>query len=92
MPKSLSVVKDCQTTEVAGRRLNRLPLQWFCVPQLLPGPIHGPLQNLPQAFWPLRPHANRVRKLSENISKREPGLGAHSLCSICPVMCMQEHR
>ena len=92
MPKNLSVVKDCQKTEVANRRLTRLPLRWFCVLQLLPGPIHGPLQNLPQAFWPLPPHANRVQKLSENISRREPGLGAHSLRSIYPVMCMQERR
>lgn len=91
MPKSLSV-KDCQKTAVAGRRLNRLPLRWFGVLQLLPGPIHGPLRNLPQAFWPLRPRANRVRKLSENISRHEPGLGAHSLRSICPVTCMQERR
>lgn len=93
MPKSLSVVMNHgQKIGMANHRLDRLLLRLFCALRPLPGPSLGPLRNLAQAFWQLRPRANRVQKPFGNIWRHEPSLEEHSLSSICQVMYMQEHK
>ncbi len=93
MPKSSSVVMNQgQKIGMANHRLSRLLLQSFCELRSLPDPSLGPLRNLAQAFWQLRPRVNRVQKPFGNIWRHEPSLEAHSLSSICRVMCMQEHK